>query len=119
MTVKTLSIIFLKSEVKPIQGACDCSRKTSYHKDIRNESKATKNLDTYIPFSLIDNKKRKQKQVRIDSKIDSDYSGLDYKHNPPAWSGTQLGITQFLSPKTSADISREEQDRKKMFQTGV
>ena len=101
--------------MKPIQGTCDCSRKTSYHKDIRNESKARKNLDTHIlPFSLIDNKKRKQKQVRIDSKIDSDYSGLDYKHNPPAWGGIQLGITQFLSP-TSADISREEQDRKKRF----
>ena len=107
--------LLLKSGVKPIQGTCDCSRKTSYHKDIRNESKARKNLDTHIlPFSLIDNKKRKQKQVRIDSKRNSDYSGLDYKHNPPAWGGIQLGITQFLSP-TSADISREEQDRKKRF----
>jgi len=85
--------------VKPIQGTCDCSRKTSYHKDTRNESKATKNLETHIPFTLLDNKKRKQKQVRINSEIDNEDSGLDYKHNPPAWGGIQLGITQFLSPK--------------------
>ena len=35
--------LLLKSGVQPIQGSCDCSRKTGYHKDVRNESKATKN----------------------------------------------------------------------------
>src|SRR5277367_1696274 len=105
MTVKPFPLSSLEKWCETNSSTCDCSRKTSYHKDIRNESKTTKNLDTHIlPFSLIYNKKRKQKQVRIDSKRDNDYSALDYKHNPPARGGIQLGITQFLSP-TSADIS--------------
>ena len=60
-------------------------------------------------------KKRKSSQEKKNrERIQEDLSGLDHKHNF-AISRNQLDIRQFLLVKTSADISREEQDRRKRY----
>jgi hypothetical protein len=54
------------------------------------------------------------KKTTHEDKSCEDTSGLDHKHNPSN-SNAQLDIRQFLYIRTSADIAREEQDRKKRF----
>jgi len=61
---------------------------------------------------LLQTEMKKRTLVNKNSDITfDDTSGLDYKH-APSCGQKQLDIRHFVHVKTSADIAREEQDRK-------
>ena len=101
---ESISLSDLKKNLAPIHGTCN------YASQICRSRKKYQNLETE---SLVQ-EKRQSSQNRGEI-IREDLSGLDYKHNPP--NRAQPDIRQFLRAKSSADIAREEQDRKKRFKT--
>ena len=69
-------------------------------------------MSLHLDSHIKERKSSHEKKTR--EKKQEDLSGLDHKHNFEN-SRNQLDIRQFLLVKTSADISREEQDRKKRY----
>ena len=107
--------LFLKNNMQPIQGTCNCNLRVNHLKKNTNYSEEKVNLNNFLlhldPQSEI--RARSHDNKTFES-IREDISGLDHKHTPTNQQ-TQRDIRQFLYVKTSADISREEQDRKKRF----
>ena len=100
--------------MQPIQGTCNCSSRISHLKKKTNQLEE-KICSNNMSLHLDSHKKRKSSQEKkTREKKQEDLSGLDHKHNF-ANSRNQLDIRQFLLVKTSADISREEQDRRKRY----
>jgi hypothetical protein len=107
--------LVLKKNLQPIQGTCNCSAQLDHRfkKDIALDTKTM--LDFHQPsLSPFLNNISKTLPDNKNKEIIDDDSGLDYKHTP-ANKRTQLVITQFLHTRTSGDVSREQQDRKKRF----
>ena len=100
--------------MRSIQGTCNCSSRKSHLKTKPNQLDE-KICSNNMSLHLDSHKKRKSSQEKkTREKKQEDLSGLDHKHNF-ANSRNQLDIRQFLLVKTSADISREEQDRRKRY----
>ena len=101
MLVETRFTISLKKDVQPSQGTCGCTPWVGQIKRRSNNIgiKLSLNKKTAITPSINQNR-GSQRNV----------SDLDFKHVSSNRS-TQLDIRHFA--KTSADITREEQDRKK------
>ena len=104
--------LILKKSLEPIHGTCNCASQTCRSRkkpqDLETKRFETKNvIDLHLVQDQRQNSKDRRKILR------DNLSGLDYKHNPP--NVTQADIRQFLRARTSADIAREEQDRKKRF----
>ena len=101
--------------MRSIQGTCNCNSRMSHLNKKTNqleEKICSNNISLHLDLHP---KKRKSSQEKKNrEKIQEDLSGLDHKHNF-AISRNQLDIRQFLLVKTSADISREEQDRRKRY----
>jgi hypothetical protein len=103
----------LKQGTAAMHGTCACSRHTN------RPNKSFSNLDTnfHVTHFFSPSQDLGQELISRENKIPvtfpEDISGLDFKHNPPSGQ-IQPVITGFFS-KTSADISREQQDRKKRF----
>ena len=107
--------LVLKKNLQPIHGTCNCSAQLDHRlkKNIALDNKTV--LDSRQPsLSPFLNNISKTRLDNKSKEIIDDTSGLDYKHTP-ANKTTQLVITQFLHTKTSGDISRDQQDRKKLF----
>ena len=102
--------LLLKDNVQPFQGTCDCSARTVYRKRKLERPITEKEIIRTISLK---NKISLVGQSR--NQIQSNDSGLDYKYPPPLKSSVQPGIKHFFPTKTAADITREEQDRKKCF----
>jgi hypothetical protein len=94
--------LLLKKKMHPIRGTCSCSQRVGHSTDTDHEHR----ISTPILQEKI-------KKLENDF-LQDDLRGLDFKHNPGIHK-TQSDIRKFLLVKTSADISREEQDRKKCF----
>ena len=92
----------LKNNVQPSQGTCGCTPWVGQIKRRSNniEIKLSPNKATCITPPIVQNRRNCEKS----------FSDLDFKHISSNRS-TQLDIRHFV--KTSADITREEQDRKK------
>ena len=107
--------LLLKKNLQPTQGTCNCSAQLDHRlkKNITLDTKTI--LDFHQPsFPPFGNNISKKPLDEKNKEIIDDTSGLDYKHTP-ANRKKQLDITQFLHTKTSGDISREQQDRKKRY----
>ena len=83
-----------KPNIKPTQGTCNCSARTNHSNTLQdNKTKALK--------------KRKRHE---------DLTGLDHKHSDNHKRiKSQSLIENYFNVKSSADITREEQDRSKRF----
>ena len=106
--------LILKKNLKPIQGTCNCSVQLDHRlkKNIPLDTRTI--LDFHQPSLPPFGNTSKKPLDNKNKEIIEDTSGLDHKHTP-ANRQKQLAITQFLHTKTSGDISREQQDRKKRF----
>src|ERR1700733_2651578 len=101
--------------MQPIQGTCNCSSRMSHLKKKTNqleEKICSNNMSLHLDSHPKKQTSSHEKKTR--EKKHEDLSGLDHKHNSSN-PRNQLDIRQFLLVKTSADISREEQDRKKRY----
>jgi uncharacterized protein YcbK (DUF882 family) len=78
------------------QRTCDCSRRLALQNNKKHEKV----------------RKRRKKHKNISSE---DTTGLDYKYGPKTKTKQSTIDKLFEKVKTSSDISREEQDRKKRF----
>jgi hypothetical protein len=107
--------LLLKNNMQSIQGTCNCSSRTSHLKKKTNQLEE-KIYPNNTPLHLDSHPKNQTSshEKKNRERIEEDLSGLDHKHNF-ANSRNQLDIRQFLLVKTSADISREEQDRRKRY----
>ena len=81
---------------------------TNYFEEKTNLNNFVRHLDQQSEI------KANPHDIKNPEKIREDINGLDHKHIRTN-QGNQRDIRQFLYVKTSADISREEQDRKKRF----
>ena len=101
--------LLLKKNLQSLHGTCDCAAQCSRpHKSQKLE---IKNLfDAHYDIC-----QQQKPQTRNDIPHE-DLNGLDYKHNPSN-SIPKSDIRYSLHIKTSADIAREEQDRKKRFKS--
>ena len=95
----------LKWKMQPIQGTCNCTLRMGYNV----KKRVLENKSDLESIQLLPHTKK-----TTQDKYFEDTSGLDHKHRPSN-SNAQLDIRQFLCIRTSADIAREEQDRKKRF----
>jgi len=99
----------MKNKLQPIQGTCNCTLRMGH--TVKPHSLETKTIPDHL---LLQTEKEVRSRYNKNSDVFEDTSGLDYKH-APSNSKKQLDIRQFVHVKTSADIAREEQDRKKRF----
>jgi hypothetical protein len=98
----------LKKNLGPIAGTCNCTLLMGHSKERLHDTKSTVSIHKLLRTH---SKKRPPGNENCDN---DDISGLDFKHNPSNRI-KQLDIRQFVHTKSSADIVREEQDRKKRF----
>ena len=108
--------LFLKKNTQPVHGTCSCSVLLTRHSKKDNDlSKTLLNFHPPQPHLVLNNFSLNS----FDNKNEllHDISGLDHKHTP------ENRITQLasrpLNVKTSGDIAREQQDRKKRFKQSL
>jgi ribonuclease HI len=107
--------LLLKNNMQPIQGTCNCNLKMNHLKKDTNYFEEKTNLNNFVlHLDQQSEIKANPHDIKNPEKIREDINGLDHKHIRTN-QGNQRDIRQFLYVKTSADISREEQDRKKRF----
>ena len=106
----------LKKNLEPIKGTCNCSGLlTRRSKKDKNLSKTLLNFHQPQTHLVLNNVSLNS----FDNKNEllQDISGLDHKHTPINRI-TQL-VSRPLKVKTSGDIAREQQDRKKRFKQSL
>jgi hypothetical protein len=107
--------LLLKNNMQPIQGTCNCNLKMNHLKKDTNYFEEKTNLNNFVlHLDQQSEIKANPHDIKNPEKIREDINGLDHKHIRTN-QGNQHDIRQFFYVKTSADISREEQDRKKRF----
>jgi len=106
----------LKKDLEPIKGTCSCSvLLTRRSKKDKNLSKTL--LNFHHPQPHLDLKNFSLNSFDNKNNFLQDISGLDHKHTPENRM-PQL-VSRPLKSKTSGDIAREQQDRKKRFKQSL